>query len=90
MDDRGWSDGWDFDMLRYTLIPPHMDSEGVAPESSQPQREIQSYWMGSSHPGGLNVVFGDGSVRGLGYDVDLETLNRLGNRYDGETIAGDY
>ncbi len=27
-DDRGWSDGWDFDALRYTLLPPRSDGEG--------------------------------------------------------------
>jgi prepilin-type N-terminal cleavage/methylation domain-containing protein/prepilin-type processing-associated H-X9-DG protein len=90
MDDRGWTDGWDFDTMRYTLLVPHQDSEGVPPEEPGASTKVQAYWMGSSHPGGLNVVFGDGSVRGLNYDVDQETLNRLGNRYDGETIAGDY
>ena len=35
-------------------------------------------------------MFGDGSVTGINFDVDLETLNRLGNRADGETITQSY
>ena len=34
----------------------------------------------------MNAVFADGSVTGLSFDVDLETLNRLAHRSDGETI----
>jgi len=90
MDDRGWSDGWDFDGLRYTLLAPQPDSSGTPPEGSGSQRRPEAYWFGSSHPGGINVVFGDGSVRGLNYDVDLETFNRLGHRFDGETITQEY
>jgi prepilin-type processing-associated H-X9-DG protein len=92
MDDRGWSDGWDFDGLRYTLLAPQQDSSGIAPDGSNgaPQRRPEAYLFGSSHPGGFNAVFGDGSVRGLNYDVDIETFNRLGNRLDGETITQDF
>ncbi len=87
-DDRGWSDGWDFDALRSTLVPPRSDSTGETP--SNDPTEVANYFLGSAHPGGFNAVFADGSVRGLNYDIDLETLNRLGNRSDGETITQDY
>jgi len=90
MDDRGWSDGWDFDCLRYTLVAPHIDSDGEPPTGSNASIVAQPYWLGSSHPGGFNALFGDGSVTGLGYDIDVETLNRLGNRSDGEPISQDY
>jgi prepilin-type processing-associated H-X9-DG protein len=42
--------------------------------------------LGSAHSGGINAVFADNSVTFLTYEIDLETLNRLGNRYDGEVI----
>jgi prepilin-type N-terminal cleavage/methylation domain-containing protein/prepilin-type processing-associated H-X9-DG protein len=90
MDDRGWSDGWDFDTMRYTLVAPHSDSDGEPPTAPNAAVKPQAYWLGSSHPGGFNAVFGDGSVKALSYDIDLETLNRLGHRSDGETITQDY
>jgi len=43
--------------------------------------------FGSAHPDVWHVVLCDGSVRGIGYDLDLATHRRLGNRQDGETIA---
>ncbi len=88
-DDRGWSDGWDFDALRYTLLPPRSDSDGEPPNDTD-SLDPPHYQMGSAHPGGLNIVFGDASVRGINYDIDRETLNRLGHRSDGETISQDY
>jgi prepilin-type N-terminal cleavage/methylation domain-containing protein/prepilin-type processing-associated H-X9-DG protein len=84
-DDRGWSDGWDFDPLRSSLTPPLSDSEDPPPDGTP--EDVRNYPFGSAHPGGINVLFGDGSVNALGYDVDVETFNRMGNRQDGETIT---
>jgi prepilin-type N-terminal cleavage/methylation domain-containing protein/prepilin-type processing-associated H-X9-DG protein len=90
-DDRGWSDGWDFDSLRYTLLPPRSDGEGDAPNVEKlDSNDPANYHLGAAHPGGFNVLMGDGSVTGFNYDIDLETLNRLGNRADGETITQSY
>jgi prepilin-type processing-associated H-X9-DG protein len=89
-DDRGWSDGWDFDTLRSTLIAPRSDSQAPFPAQGSPDTDVLNYPFGAAHPGGMNVVFGDGSVSSISYDVDLETFNRLGNRADGEAISGNY
>ena len=89
-DDRGWSDGWDFDGLRSTLIAPRSDSEGPFPAVGAPDTDPLNYLFGAAHPGGMNVVFGDGSVSSISYDIDLETFNRLGNRADGEAISTSY
>ena len=91
-DDRGWSDGWDFDALRSTLIRPRSDGEDPAPDESASDAPADplNYPFGSAHPGGINVMFADGSTRGISYDVDLETFNQLGNRSDGETIQQDF
>jgi prepilin-type N-terminal cleavage/methylation domain-containing protein/prepilin-type processing-associated H-X9-DG protein len=43
--------------------------------------------MGSSHSGGINAAFADGSVQFINYDVDLETFNRLGHRHDDEATG---
>jgi prepilin-type N-terminal cleavage/methylation domain-containing protein/prepilin-type processing-associated H-X9-DG protein len=43
----------------------------------------------SMHPGGVNALLGDGSVRFIVDSVDLVTFQRLGNRHDGQVVA-DY
>jgi len=46
--------------------------------------------FGSAHPGVWHVVFCDGSVQALSFDIDGTTHRRLANRYDGETTSGEY
>ena len=78
-DDRGWTDGWDPDITRYTGYPPRPDDtqgDGQAPFS-----------MGGVHNGGFNCVFGDGSVHFIRWGVDPELYNRLGGREDGLAAA---
>jgi prepilin-type processing-associated H-X9-DG protein len=87
-EDRGWADGWDYGVLRSTLARPRPDTED--PPAPDDHTHITNYPLGSAHPGGMNVLFGDGSVSGLNFDIDLETLNRLGHRFDGETITQSY
>jgi len=43
----------------------------------------------SLHPGGVNVLLGDASVRFVANTVELLTFQRLGNRQDGQ-VLGDY
>ena len=43
--------------------------------------------FGSVHSAGFNVVFCDGSVHWIGYDIDQETHFRLGNRRDRLTVT---
>ena len=45
--------------------------------------------IGSLHPGGANVVMGDGSVRFLSQSLPQATLSMLCTRADGEVITGD-
>jgi prepilin-type N-terminal cleavage/methylation domain-containing protein/prepilin-type processing-associated H-X9-DG protein len=87
-DDRGWTDGWDFDAQRSSLIRPRNDGEDPRP-NGQPTDGL-NYAIGSAHSGGINVVYADGSIGSISYEVDLETFNRLGNRYDGEVISSGY
>jgi prepilin-type processing-associated H-X9-DG protein len=85
-DDRGWSDGCDFDALRSTMIKPRQDSQDPLPVDSNPD-DPGNYPLGSAHPGGINALFGDASVQFISFEVDLENLNRMANRLDGETVT---
>ena len=60
-DDRGWSDGWDFDALRSTMTTPISDRTDPKP-NTQPTDPL-NYKCGSAHPGGINATF----RRRLGY-----------------------
>ncbi len=76
-DDRGWTDGWDPDVVRSTSFAPSADSNQIS---------NVGYRFGSAHSGGFNVVLADGSVRTLGYGIDREVFNCLGHRSDGQPL----
>jgi prepilin-type processing-associated H-X9-DG protein len=42
--------------------------------------------LGSSHTSGFNSLFTDGSVRGMGFDIDVFLLNALGTRAGDENV----
>ena len=77
-DDAGWSDGWDYDTLRLAYCAP-------ASDSSSPTGAYQMT-PGSGHPSVFFCAFADGSVQGINYDINVETLNLLSNKSDGEVI----
>jgi len=78
-DDCGWGDGWDPDVMRWVLTQPKRDA----------QSDVNGYEFGSPHPSRFLGLFGDGSVRGISYTIDLTTFQRLGDRQDGQVI-GDF
>ena len=90
-DDRGWTDGWDPDLVRYTGLQPKRDEffQCICGQCSQSPCEStnEGYKFGSAHPTGFNALLGDGSVRPLSYSIDLQTFNRLGNREDGFVVS---
>jgi prepilin-type N-terminal cleavage/methylation domain-containing protein/prepilin-type processing-associated H-X9-DG protein len=76
-DDRGWTDGWDPDIIRFTGIAPEPDKRGG----------VSGYEFGSSHIGGVNALLADGSVRGLSFNIDVSVFNKMGHRADGQTFS---
>jgi prepilin-type N-terminal cleavage/methylation domain-containing protein/prepilin-type processing-associated H-X9-DG protein len=94
-DDRGWSDGWDPDTMRSSACRPRLDvpyqrlksCESIDPISRGSCVEA-GMGMGSTHPGGINSVYADGSVHSINYDVDLVAYMNLANRADGEVTVG--
>jgi len=83
----GWLAGWTPTTMRMTKFTPRQDHHSAAPSDMPPFRE--SFAFGSNHPSGLNVMFGDGSVRGFTYFVDRDTWWRLGQRNDGVVVFSD-
>jgi prepilin-type N-terminal cleavage/methylation domain-containing protein len=81
-DDRGWTDGWDPDVMRYTAFRPYPDQRGA----TAPDGNDVGYHFGSAHPAGATFVLGDGAVRVISYDVDATVFNNLGDRQDGNPI----
>jgi prepilin-type processing-associated H-X9-DG protein len=62
----------------------YSDSQGANPFSYE---AIST--AGSAHPGGVNVLFGDGSVRFIKNSVDYRTWYFIGSRNGGEVISAD-
>ena len=90
-DDRGWSDGWDPDNMRCTCVPPYTDADAYNLKDWEynafPYGLINdAFHFGSAHTGGMNAVFGDGSVHTISYDIDPKMFDRLGDRRDGEVV----
>ena len=76
-DNEGYCSGWDQDTIRRTDQLPQPDLSGTGTGGNI---------FGSSHPGGLNVLLSDGSVRFVRYSITAATWNSLGHRLDGGVI----
>jgi prepilin-type N-terminal cleavage/methylation domain-containing protein len=85
-DDRGWSDGWDFDIIRSTGMQPSRDYARPASDYNNGSMWRECIMFGSSHSSGVNGVYGDGSVHSISYDIDRDVFNMLGNRNDSQTF----
>jgi prepilin-type processing-associated H-X9-DG protein len=88
--DQGFVAGWDWDEVRWALDGPIQDQAG------QWTSELAGRF-GSSHLGGFNAVFADGSVRVISYAVqsnndpkNLGTWQRICIRNDGLPISWDF
>lgn len=77
-DNEGYTCGWNHDTLRYTSRQPRPDFHH--PHSPGDDR------FGSSHPGGLNIALGDGSVRFLTYEISQQQFSWLGHRADNQLL----
>jgi prepilin-type N-terminal cleavage/methylation domain-containing protein/prepilin-type processing-associated H-X9-DG protein len=92
-DNEGYTSGWDHDVIRQACWQWAPTSDCVGGNNRRDKRGIPCGYgrsrFGSSHPGGFQVVMADGSVKFLEYELDMETLRRLGNRHDGEPVLLD-
>ena len=75
-DNDAWDLGYDWDVNRFGCTAPVQDTAGYA--------NLLAY--GSAHPAGFGVVFCDGSVHVLNYEIDATLFSNLTNRADGVAI----
>lgn len=96
-DDRGWSDGFDADIMRSTCFAPVSDGDpiGWAPILTNYFDDDDStafggtnvvQHFGSAHTSGINTAFADGAIHHLTYDIDVVIFNALGSRNGEESI----
>lgn len=94
-DDRGWSDGYDPDTVRFAGLPPINDNDtGHCNSNITAIRDTcigngnasPVLWFGSSHSGGVSSVYADASAHFISFDVDPVVFNALATRDGGETV----
>jgi prepilin-type N-terminal cleavage/methylation domain-containing protein/prepilin-type processing-associated H-X9-DG protein len=73
--DMGYYHGWNWSTLRCSMWGPFQDQ----------QLASLAYWQlfGSAHPGAMNAVFGDGSVRPISYNIPNAIFQLLCRKNDG-------
>jgi prepilin-type processing-associated H-X9-DG protein len=94
-DNERWNNsGWDEDNIRYHF-PPRSDTDKSLVVTGLPNPlkggtvEPNNVWrryFGSSHTGGLNVCFGDGSIKFIKFTIDPVTFMRICVADDGQVI----
>jgi len=92
-DDRGWTDGWDPDVMRSTGFAPLPDGEGRTSSSAGTGAGFDGflgYRFGSAHTSGINAAFADGRVTHIDYAVDRNVFAYLGDRRDGVAFELKY
>ncbi|HEV7281497.1 MAG TPA: DUF1559 domain-containing protein [Pirellulaceae bacterium] len=72
---------WNVTTVRYGINNVTWENDGVGNGHGNNRPIV------SPHPGGANVLLGDGSVRFLGETLDLPTLYNLANASDGNAIT---
>jgi prepilin-type processing-associated H-X9-DG protein len=62
------------------LYQPQQDQAGLAPPTPQVK-------FGSAHVSGFNMLFCDGSVHQIPYDIDARVHSYLASRLDGNSVT---
>lgn len=88
-DNQSMYTGYEWDNHRVAWNPDHVGD----PEDFQPRPDTPGFPggfptrpFGSAHPSTFHMVFCDGSVHSINYDIDPMAHRNLANRFDGETV----
>jgi len=87
----GWVGGFCSDTIRGSRdlngagLPPRRDRRNSDP--ALPPEAQANLGFGSSHIAGVNVLFADGHVNNIRYDINTDVFDRLCCRADGMTIS---
>jgi prepilin-type N-terminal cleavage/methylation domain-containing protein len=81
-DNESMFSGYNRDQHRttYKFLPPTQDRPGY---------DDGGYSFGSAHSSAFGMCFADGSVRRIGYDIDVEVYQWFGPVDDGNVVTGD-
>ena len=86
-------EAWAFNLPAYSMgnaiVPPNGRIPTCLTTAPGTQNAPGAYGLASRHPGGANIVLGDGSVRFLKDSVAKNVLWALGSRAQGEVISAD-
>jgi prepilin-type N-terminal cleavage/methylation domain-containing protein len=95
-DNERWNNsGWDEDNIRFHFVPvaddqaPSLNGHCQNPSTPKTGGNLWRRMFGSSHPGGVNAVLGDGSVRFIKFTVDPSIFRRMSVIDDGEPLSAD-
>ncbi len=88
---RGWASEKNGQGIVNTLVPINWEScdPNTTNGCHHPFTWSAELGLKSMHPGGVNVLLGDGSVRFLSETIDHQTYQYLGARADGQ-LAGNF
>ena len=64
-----------------SVSQPTRDGIDIDASGSEPRR------FGSAHPSTFQMVFCDGSVHNIAYEIDPATHRTLAHRFDGEAVS---
>lgn len=95
-DNEWWQNaGWDEDNVRAHFLPtadqsnPWKCNGFKTPPDPNTGDTVWRRNFGGPHPGGVNMVFGDGSVKSIKYTVSATTFRKLAVIDDNEPLSAD-